>query len=211
MMQNLMQFMPIMIFFVSYGFPAGTVIYWAFSALFGAVLQYFITGFGTLPDLPGLHWLPRKEVPVPAAIDAALLQARAAKRKNSVFGRMMERALEAQEAQRNTQSVTNVTSDGAKTVPIASSTKTRPTKSSKASTPVAQTTTRPTAPSSKAQAKARSIVSKAVDSGNGVENGSASNGSTASGNVYASDAKKASGSNGVTTPSNLPKKPKGKK
>jgi YidC/Oxa1 family membrane protein insertase len=213
MMQNLMQFMPIMIFFVSYGFPAGTVIYWAFSALFGAVLQYFITGFGTLPDLPGLGRLPRKEVPVPAAIDAAILQAKAAKRKSSVFGRMMDRALEAQEAQRNSQSVTEVTSDGAKTVPIASSTKTRPGKSSKASTPVAPptTTTRPTPPSSKAQAKARSIVSKAVDSGNGVENVSAANGSTASGNVYASDAKKASEGNGVAAPSNLPKKSKGKK
>jgi YidC/Oxa1 family membrane protein insertase len=206
MMQNLMQFMPIMIFFVSYGFPAGTVIYWAFSALFGAVLQYFITGFGTLPDLPGLGRLPRKEVPVPAAIDAAILQARAAKRKNSVFGRMMDRALEAQEAQRNAQSVTEVTSDGAKTVPIAGSTKTRPTKPGKASTPVAQTTTRPTPPSSKAQAKARSIVSKSIESGNGVATGS-----TTSGNVYASDARKASEGNGVATPTNLPKKSKGKK
>ena len=61
MMNGMMQFMPLYILFISVGFPAGNVIYWAFSSLFGAVQQYFITGFGTLPDFPGFGWLPRKD------------------------------------------------------------------------------------------------------------------------------------------------------
>jgi YidC/Oxa1 family membrane protein insertase len=100
MMNGIMQFMPLYIIFISINFPAGTVIYWAFSSLFGAVQQYFITGFGSLPDFPGFGWLPRKTItppplpPPPADGEGP---------KKGMFSKMMGRALEAQEAQKATQ------------------------------------------------------------------------------------------------------------
>jgi YidC/Oxa1 family membrane protein insertase len=108
MMNGMMQFMPIYIVFISAGFPAGTVIYWAFSSLFGAVQQYFITGFGSLPDLPGLGFLPRKPLtpppppPAPPVLDGA-------PRKQGIMGRMMDKALEAQEAQKAAQAAEGTT------------------------------------------------------------------------------------------------------
>jgi len=101
MMNGMMQFMPIYIVFISMQFPAGTVIYWAFSSLFGAVQQYFITGFGSLPDLPGLGFLPRKPLtppsppPKPVAVEGGV-----SPRKQGMMGWMMNKALEAQEAQK---------------------------------------------------------------------------------------------------------------
>ncbi|MGI8587538.1 MAG: membrane protein insertase YidC [Chloroflexia bacterium] len=65
MTNNIMQFMPVMMLVFYSNFPAGAVIYWTFQALFGIVQTYFVNGFGTLPDLPGLHWLPKKPLPVP--------------------------------------------------------------------------------------------------------------------------------------------------
>jgi YidC/Oxa1 family membrane protein insertase len=106
MMHNMMQFMPIYIVFISWGFPAGTVIYWAFSSIFGAVQQYFITGFGTLPDLPGLGWLPRKPIEPPTPIrPRSETEGGAPARpvKKGMMAKMMERALEAQEAQKAAQ------------------------------------------------------------------------------------------------------------
>ena len=102
MMNGMMQFMPIYIVFISAGFPAGTVIYWAFSSLFGAVQQYFITGFGSLPDFPGLGFLPRKPLtppkppPAPPVLEGA-------PRKRGIMGSIMDKALEAQQAQRAAQ------------------------------------------------------------------------------------------------------------
>lgn len=102
MMNGMMQFMPIYIVFISAGFPAGTVIYWAFSSLFGAVQQYFITGFGSLPDLPGLGFLPRKPItppkppPAPPVLEGA-------PRKQGMMARMMDKALEAQQTQKAAQ------------------------------------------------------------------------------------------------------------
>ncbi|HKP54609.1 MAG TPA: YidC/Oxa1 family membrane protein insertase [Chloroflexia bacterium] len=106
MMQNIMQFMPIYIVLISLGFPAGTVIYWAFSSLFGAVQQYFITGFGSLPDLPGLGFLPRKPIEPPKPLHPEEIASRAQKQKKGVMAKMMERALEAQEAQKAAQGQT---------------------------------------------------------------------------------------------------------
>jgi YidC/Oxa1 family membrane protein insertase len=102
MMQNIMQFMPIYIVFISVGFPAGTVIYWAFSSVFGAVQQYFITGFGSLPDLPGMGFLPRKAIEPPKPLHPDQIALNTNKRKG-VMAKMMERALEAQEAQKTAQ------------------------------------------------------------------------------------------------------------
>lgn len=100
MMQNIMQFMPIYIVFISAGFASGTVIYWAFSSLFGAVQQWFITGFGSLPDLPGMGFLPRKPLPAPVPLNPEALAAFSEKKRKGVMGKMMEKALEAQDAQK---------------------------------------------------------------------------------------------------------------
>ncbi len=97
MMNNMMQFMPLYIIVISIGFPAGTVIYWAFSSLFGAVQQYFITGFGTLPDLPGMGWLPHKPTNPPAPAAAPLP---GATKRKGVMSWMMDKALEAQEVKK---------------------------------------------------------------------------------------------------------------
>ena len=106
MMQNIMQFMPIYIVLISLGFPAGTVIYWAFSSLFGAVQQYFITGFGSLPDMPGFGFLPRKPIEPPKPLHPEEIAARS--QKKGVMSKMMEKALEAQEAQKAAQGQTAV-------------------------------------------------------------------------------------------------------
>lgn len=102
MMNGMMQFMPIYIVFISAGFPAGTVIYWAFSSLFGAVQQYFITGFGSLPDLPGLGFLPRKPI-IPPKPPPAPPVLEGAPRKQGMMARMMDKALEAQQTQKAVQ------------------------------------------------------------------------------------------------------------
>jgi YidC/Oxa1 family membrane protein insertase len=102
MMNGMMQFMPIYIVFISAGFPAGTVIYWAFSSLFGAVQQYFITGFGSLPDFPGLGFLPRKPI-IPPKPPPAPPVLEGAPRKQGMMARMMDKALEAQQAQKAAQ------------------------------------------------------------------------------------------------------------
>jgi len=100
MMNNMMQFMPIYIVLISLQFPAGTVIYWAMSNVFGAIQQYFFTGFGSLPNVPGFGWLPRQMLTVP---EPAPLPEGGPPAKKGVMGNLMARALEAQEAQRRAQ------------------------------------------------------------------------------------------------------------
>jgi len=124
MMNGVMQFMPLYIVFISLGFPAGTVIYWAFSSLFGAVQQYFITGFGSLPDFPGFHWLPRKVItppPLPTPPPPGQVA------KKGVFGKMMDRAVQAQQSQKADQEQARLeqgTSEaGQATQPLANGTK----------------------------------------------------------------------------------------
>lgn len=50
-MNRMMQFMPLMIGVFAFNFPSGAVLYWVTSSVFSVVQQYFITGWGTLPDL----------------------------------------------------------------------------------------------------------------------------------------------------------------
>lgn len=95
MMQSMMTFMPVIIFFTSINFPAGTVVYWAMSNLFGAVQQYFINGWGSLAQVPGFRWLPVKEQ-APLVPPAPKPNANARK---GLMSRMMEQAMEAQKAQ----------------------------------------------------------------------------------------------------------------
>jgi YidC/Oxa1 family membrane protein insertase len=122
MMQNMMQFMPIIILITSINFPAGTVVYWAMSSIFGAVQQYFITGFGSLATVPGLGFLPRKAV---QPIGAPPPPPPAGAKKKGVMSYFMERALEAQEAQKasqngvvETRAVDAGENDGASTVRV---------------------------------------------------------------------------------------------
>lgn len=111
MMQNMMQFMPLYIVFISWGFPTGNVVYWAISSIIGAIQQYFITGFGTLPDLPGLNFLPRRiigpaQLPMPSAAASGLVDGSVpTPRRAGVMNWMMDKAKEAQEAQKTTQDV----------------------------------------------------------------------------------------------------------
>lgn len=61
---GIMQWTPLIFGFTALQFPVGPVIYWVTSALFSVVQQYFITGWGSLADLPGLSFLPEKKLPV---------------------------------------------------------------------------------------------------------------------------------------------------
>jgi YidC/Oxa1 family membrane protein insertase len=68
MMNQMMQIMPLMVGFFAWNFAAGPVIYWITQNIFSAVQQYFITGFGSMRDLPGFKFLP---VPRWAVVGAA--------------------------------------------------------------------------------------------------------------------------------------------
>ncbi len=52
-MNNAMMFMPLMIVFIGWTFPAGAVIYWVTQSLVGVVQQYITSGWGGLRQ-----WLP---------------------------------------------------------------------------------------------------------------------------------------------------------
>lgn len=60
-MSNTMMFMPLMIVFIGWNFPAGPVLYWVTQSLFGIVQQYFISGWGALKNW--LPFLPERERP----------------------------------------------------------------------------------------------------------------------------------------------------
>lgn len=53
MMLQMMQFLPLTVIIFGWSFAAGPVIYWATQSIFGAIQQYFITGWGALRE-----WLP---------------------------------------------------------------------------------------------------------------------------------------------------------
>ena len=53
MMQTASNFMPFTVIVIGWVFPAGPVLYWAVSALYSVIQQWFITGWGSL-----LEWLP---------------------------------------------------------------------------------------------------------------------------------------------------------
>lgn len=78
MMTQLMQFLPITVIIFGWSFPSGLVLYWATQSVFGAVQQYFITGWGALREwLPFLPEVTRYTPPDPDAIDESALEARA--------------------------------------------------------------------------------------------------------------------------------------
>jgi YidC/Oxa1 family membrane protein insertase len=53
MMNNLMNFMPLMIVFFALRYPSGLSLYWVTSTLIGIAIQYRITGLGLLPETLG--------------------------------------------------------------------------------------------------------------------------------------------------------------
>ncbi|MDQ3044560.1 MAG: YidC/Oxa1 family membrane protein insertase [Chloroflexota bacterium] len=53
MMNQMMNFMPLMVIVFGWGFAAGPVIYWATQSVFSVVQQWLITGWGSLRD-----WFP---------------------------------------------------------------------------------------------------------------------------------------------------------
>jgi len=60
---GIMQWMPLIFGFTALNFPAGPVIYWVTTSIFSTVQQYFITGWASLTDIPGLGFLPVKPLP----------------------------------------------------------------------------------------------------------------------------------------------------
>jgi len=59
MMNQMMQFMPLMVVFFGFRFPAGLAVYWCTSTLVAIVQQYFINGWGSLATLvPVLRYIP---------------------------------------------------------------------------------------------------------------------------------------------------------
>jgi YidC/Oxa1 family membrane protein insertase len=64
-LNSIMQWMPIIFGITALGFPAGPVLYWVATSIFSTVQQYFITGWQSLSDIPGLGFLPVKEIKLP--------------------------------------------------------------------------------------------------------------------------------------------------
>lgn len=70
MMTQMMQFMPITVIFFGWSFYSGLVLYWATQSIFGAIQQYYITGWGALREwLPFLPEVVRYTPPDPDEID----------------------------------------------------------------------------------------------------------------------------------------------
>jgi len=107
MMTQLMQFLPITVIIFGWGFPSGLVLYWATQSVFGAVQQYFITGWGALREwLPFLPEVTRYTPPDPDLVDESALVARADGEspalKKGLWG-AVSRQIEKVEAQRTAQ------------------------------------------------------------------------------------------------------------
>ena len=63
MMNRIMQFTPIYLLVIYLNFASGAVLYWTFSGIFTALQTYFVNGFGSLAEVPGLTWLPKRIAP----------------------------------------------------------------------------------------------------------------------------------------------------
>jgi YidC/Oxa1 family membrane protein insertase len=107
MMTQLMQFMPLSVIIFGWSFPSGLVLYWATQSVFGAVQQYYITGWGALREwLPFLPEVTRYTPPDPDLVDESALVARdngeAPVLKKGFWG-AVSRQIEKVEAQRTAQ------------------------------------------------------------------------------------------------------------
>jgi YidC/Oxa1 family membrane protein insertase len=115
MMNQMIQFLPLMVIFSGWAFPAGLVLYWATQSVFGAIQQYFFTGWGALrewlPFLPEVvRWVPRTDEDVD---EKALLargsddSPRPAAKRGGLWG-ALNRQLEKAEQQRAATATTEV-------------------------------------------------------------------------------------------------------
>jgi YidC/Oxa1 family membrane protein insertase len=68
MMGQMMFLMPVMFFWITLGLPAGLTLYWSVSNVLGMVQQYFVTGWGSLPDW--FRFLPKPQ-PATAGVMSA--------------------------------------------------------------------------------------------------------------------------------------------
>lgn len=93
-LNNIMQYVPLIFGFTALNFPAGPVIYWVTTSIFSTVQQYFITGWGSLADVPGLGFLPNKEIKLPELKERAPSTNPG---KKSLMERMMENQQKLQE------------------------------------------------------------------------------------------------------------------
>ena len=75
MMGQMMFLMPVMFFWITLGLPAGLTLYWSVSNVLGMVQQYFVTGWGSLPDWFGFL---KKPQPATVAITASSMPAQTA-------------------------------------------------------------------------------------------------------------------------------------
>lgn len=107
MMTQMMQFMPITVIFFGWNFYSGLVLYWATQSIFGAIQQYYITGWGALREwLPFLPEVVRYTPPDPDDIDESKVivtgsdEHGAAPAGGGLWG-MISRQIEKVEQQRN--------------------------------------------------------------------------------------------------------------
>jgi YidC/Oxa1 family membrane protein insertase len=115
-MNMIMQFMPLMVILFGLQVPAGAVLYWTVSSVFSAVMQYFVTGWGSLSDL--FPFLPRKQLksllPAPRAADAPPA-------KPGRFQRFQDRMMELQQQQQEVQKQKSPQAQGSPVTPPARS------------------------------------------------------------------------------------------
>ncbi len=94
-MNNAMMFMPLMIVFIGWNFPAGPVLYWVMQSLLSVVQQYYTSGWGALRDW--LPFLPERKAPKKERKPRPAPETSQAETRSGWFWRMMERASALQE------------------------------------------------------------------------------------------------------------------
>jgi YidC/Oxa1 family membrane protein insertase len=95
MMYTMMNFMPLMVIVIGWTFASGPVLYWAISALYSVIQQWFITGWGSMKDW--FPWLP--ELPDSRRlgyVDPEVRKARAEQAGQSGLFAMMNKKMEEQ-------------------------------------------------------------------------------------------------------------------
>lgn len=102
-MNRMMQFTPIIILFIGWKFAAGAVLYYVTSSVFRAVLQFFISGWGSLVDIPYLNKILPKREPKRLLPSAPVTDATSPRGKGGFMQRMQQKMLEVQTAQQEQQ------------------------------------------------------------------------------------------------------------
>ncbi len=97
MMNTMMMFMPAMVVLFGWKFASGPVIYWAVSAVYSAVQQWFITGWGSMLDwMPFLPDLPEhRRLGYETPEKRAARKAKAGTEQTGLFG-MLNRQIQSQ-------------------------------------------------------------------------------------------------------------------